>query len=72
MIRVILLISFSTAPSASLFREANHNIFRVNARTTTEKDYKRAGLLKDAHSSQSRVKPRNLPLKWFGFIVYSS
>ena len=46
-----------------------HVTFRVNARTPTEKDYETAGQLKDALMSQSRVKPRNLPLKWCGFEV---
>ncbi|CAI8012668.1 hypothetical protein GBAR_LOCUS8114, partial [Geodia barretti] len=46
-----------------------HVTFRVNTRTPTEKDYKTAGQLKDALMSQSRVKPRNLPLKWCGFEV---
>ena len=46
-----------------------HVTFRVNARLPTEKDYKTAGQLKEALMSQSRAKPRNLPLKWFGFEV---
>ncbi|CAI8047367.1 hypothetical protein GBAR_LOCUS26174 [Geodia barretti] len=46
-----------------------HVAFRVNTRTPTEKDYETTGQLKDALMSQSRVKPRNLPLKWCGFEV---
>ena len=46
-----------------------HVTFRVNARTPTEKDYETAGQLNDALMSKSRVKPRNLPLKWCGFEV---
>ena len=46
-----------------------HVTFRVNTKTPTEKDYKTAGQLKDALMSQSRVKPKNLPLKWCGFEV---
>ena len=43
--------------------------FRMNARTPAESDYQTAGKLKDALMSQSRIKPRNLPLKWCGFEV---
>ena len=46
-----------------------HVTFRVNTKTPTERDYKTAGQLKDALMSQSRVKPKNLPLKWCGFEV---
>ena len=46
-----------------------HVTFRVNTKTPTEKDYKTAGQLKDALMSQSRVKPKNLPLKWCVFEV---
>ena len=46
-----------------------HVTFRVNTKTPTEKDYKTAGQLKDALMSQSRVKPKYLPLKWCGFEV---
>ena len=44
-----------------------HVTFRVNARTPTNKDYETTQQLKDALMSKSRVKPRNLPLKWCGF-----
>ena len=46
-----------------------HVTFRVNTKTPTERDYKTAGQLKDALMGQSRVKPKNLPLKWCGFEV---
>ena len=46
-----------------------HVTFRVNTKTPTERDYKTAGQLKDALMSQSRVKPKNLPLKWCVFEV---
>ena len=46
-----------------------HVTFRVNTKTPTEKDYRTAGQLKDALMRQSRVKPKNLPLKWCGFEV---
>ena len=47
----------------------HHTTFRVNARTPTAADYEIAKQLKDALMSQSRVKSRNLPLKWFGYEV---
>ena len=47
----------------------HHVTFRVNARTPAESDFEAAGKLKDALMSQSRIKPRNLPLKWCGFEV---
>ena len=43
--------------------------FRLNTRTPSEEDYKTAGRLKDALTRRSRVKPRNLPLKWCGYEV---
>ena len=46
-----------------------HVTFRVNTKTPTERDYRTAGQLKDALMSQSRVKPKNLPLKWCVFEV---
>ena len=47
----------------------HHTTFRVNARTPTAADYKITKQLKDALMSRSRVKSRNLPLKWFGYEV---
>ena len=47
----------------------HHVTFRINARTPAESDFETAGKLKDALMSQSRIKPRNLPLKWCGFEV---
>ena len=47
----------------------HHVMFRVNARTPAESDFETVGKLKDALMSQSRIKPRNLPLKWCGFEV---
>ena len=47
----------------------HHVTFRINARIPAESDFKTAGKLKDALMSQSRLKPRNLPLKWCGFEV---
>ena len=47
----------------------HHVMFRVNARTPAESDFETAGKLKDALMCQSRIKPRNLPLKWCGFEV---
>ena len=47
----------------------HHTMFRVNARTPTAADYKVAKQLKDALMSQSRVKSKNLPLKWFGYEI---
>ena len=46
-----------------------HVTFRVNTKIPTERDYKTAGQLKDALMSQSRVKPKNLPLRWCVFEV---
>ena len=43
--------------------------FRLNARKCTRTDYQSAGKLKQALMTQSRVKPKNLPLKWFGYEV---
>ena len=43
--------------------------FRLNARKPTETDYLSARKLKDALTTQSRVKPKNLPLKWCGYEV---
>ena len=43
--------------------------FRLNAREPTDTDYQSAGKLKDALTTQSRVKPKNLPLKWCGYEV---
>ena len=46
-----------------------HVTFRVNTKTPTERDYRTAGQLKDALMRQSRVQPKNLPLKWCVFEV---
>ena len=46
-----------------------HVTFRVNTKTPSERDYRTAGQLKDALMSQSRVQPKNLPLKWCVFEV---
>ena len=43
--------------------------FRVNTRTPTENDYKTTGQLKEALMSLSKVKPKNLPLKWCTYEV---
>ena len=43
--------------------------FRLNARIPSDKDYETAGRLKEALMSQSRVKARNLPLKWCSYEV---
>ena len=43
--------------------------FRLNARKPTDTDYQSAGKLKEALMTQSRVKPKNLPLKWCGYEV---
>ena len=43
--------------------------FRLNAREPTDTDYQSAGKLKEALTTQSRVKPKNLPLKWCGYEV---
>ena len=43
--------------------------FRLNARKPTDTDYESAGKLKNALMTQSRVKPKNLPLKWCGYEV---
>ena len=43
--------------------------FRLNARKPTYIDYQSAGKLKEALTTQSRVKPKNLPLKWCGYEV---
>ena len=47
----------------------HHTTFRVNARTPTAADYEITKQLKDCLMSRSRVKSRNLPLKWFGYEV---
>ena len=43
--------------------------FRVNARTPSDKDFETAGRLKVALMKQSQIKPKDLPLKWFGYEV---
>ena len=43
--------------------------FRLNTREPTDTDYQSAGKLKEALTTQSRVKPKNLPLKWCGYEV---
>ena len=43
--------------------------FRLNAREPTDTDYQSARKLKEALTTQSRVKPKNLPLKWCGYEV---
>ena len=43
--------------------------FRINTRTPSDEDYETAGRLKTALMDQSRVVPRNLPLKWCGYEV---
>ena len=43
--------------------------FRLNAREPLDTDYQSAGKLKEALTTQSRVKPKNLPLKWCGYEV---
>ena len=44
-------------------------MFRVNAKKPSERDYNTAKQLKEALMQQSRVKSRNLPLKWCGYEV---
>ena len=43
--------------------------FRLNAKTPSTADFKKAGQLKEALMRRSQVKPRNLPLKWCGYEV---
>ena len=43
--------------------------FRVNTRTPSDEDYETARRLKTALMNQSRVEPKNLPLKWCGYEV---
>ena len=44
--------------------------FRVNARTPGKRDYEMVRRLREALMSRSRVKPKNLPLKWYAYIVF--
>ena len=44
--------------------------FRVNARTPSKRDYEMVRRLREALMSRSRVKPKNLPLKWYAYIVF--
>ena len=44
--------------------------FRVNARTPGRQDYEMARRLREALMSRSRVKPKNLPLKWYAYKVF--
>ena len=44
-------------------------MFRLNTRKPSDTDYQSARKLKEALTSQSRVKPKNLPLKWCGYEV---
>ena len=44
--------------------------FRVNARTPGKQDYEMVRRLREALMSRSRVKPKNLPLKWYAYIVF--
>ena len=46
-----------------------HVTFRLNTKTPSSSDYETAGRLKKALTKKSQIKPRNLPLKWFGFEV---
>ena len=43
--------------------------FRVNARTPTKRDFDAVGRLRAALMSRSRVRPRKLPLNWYGYEV---
>ena len=43
--------------------------FRINARNPGDQDFQRVDELKGALMSRSRVKPRDLPLKWHGLEV---
>ena len=43
--------------------------FRINARAPMKRDFDAVGRLKEALMSQSRVRPRKLPLKWYGYEV---
>ena len=43
--------------------------FKVNARAPGEKDFKTVGRLKGTLISQSRSKPRKLPLNWHGYEI---
>ena len=43
--------------------------FRINARSPDKWDFEMVGRLKEALMSRSRVKPRNLPIKWYGYLV---
>ena len=52
-------------PGGSLKRAT----FRINARIPSDQDFERVDELKGALMSRSRVKPRDLPLKWHGFEV---
>ena len=40
--------------------------FRINARNPSDQDFEEVDRLKEALMSRSRVKPRDLPLKWHG------
>ena len=43
--------------------------FRINARSPEKRDFEMVGRLKEALMSRSQVKPRNLPIKWYGYLV---
>ena len=43
--------------------------FRINARTPRKRDFDAVGRLRAALMSRSRVRPRKLPLNWYGYEV---
>ena len=45
----------------------SHVTFRINAREPGEADFEKVDQLKHLLLSRSRVKSRNLPLKWYGY-----
>ena len=50
-------------------RSLSHVTFKINARTPKEEDTKTVEQLKNLLLEKSRVKPRDLPLKWYGYEV---
>ena len=52
--------------NSSSLRQAT---FRINARTPKKRDFDAVGRLRAALMSRSRVRPRKLPLKWYGYEV---
>ena len=47
----------------------SHVTFKINARTPEKTDFEKVDQLKKLLLERSRVKPKDLPLKWYGYEV---